>query len=342
MGSHRFLIKEIALQAGVSTATVDRVLNRRNHVRHQTRVRVLRAVDELERLQSSLNLSGERFLIDVVMEAPDRFAQVVRTAVESEITSFLPSLFRPRFHLRESWNSAELTARLKRIGHGGSKGVLLKARDLPDIRTAILGLRQQNVPTATLVTDIPDSGRIAYAGLDNNQAGATAAYLMSRFVTARSGAVLVTASHDGFRGEEQRVSSFKRALAAERPDLAVAEISGGYGRYDATRNQVSDLLRSGVQIVGVYSAGGGNKAILEAFLGAAAAAPVVVGHDLDQDNRELLAEGRISAVLIHDLNQDIRHAFAAFLRFHKPNLKLDSARFSSVQIITPANLPDLN
>tara|TARA_R110000868_G_scaffold29054_20_gene108144 strand:- start:506 stop:1534 length:1029 start_codon:yes stop_codon:yes gene_type:complete len=339
VGSPRFLIKEIALQAGVSTATVDRVLNKRSHVRHQTRGRVLRAIDELERLQDSLDLSGERFLIDIVMEAPDRFAQVVRMAVEAEVSSFLPTLFRPRFHLRETWSTAELAARLKRIGHGGSKGVLLKARDQPQIRAAIQTLRQHNVPTATLVTDIPDSGRIGYAGLDNAQAGETASYLMARFVAARSGAIVVTASHDGFRGEEQRVSSFKRALAIERPDLTVTEISGGYGRYDATRTQVFELLRGGMEIIGVYSAGGGNTAILDAFRRMDASEPVIVGHDLDDENRELLAQRRISAVIIHDLHQDIRHAFSAFLRFHKPKLNLEPARFSSVQIITPANLP---
>ncbi len=40
--AHRFLIKEIALQAGLGVATVDRVLNDRAHVREHTRKRVER------------------------------------------------------------------------------------------------------------------------------------------------------------------------------------------------------------------------------------------------------------------------------------------------------------
>ena len=42
--AHPFLIKEIALQAGLSEATVDRVLNRRGGVRRHTAERVKQAI----------------------------------------------------------------------------------------------------------------------------------------------------------------------------------------------------------------------------------------------------------------------------------------------------------
>lgn len=341
LGSHRFLVKEIAVQAGVSTATVDRVLNNRLHVRHQTRIRVMRAVAELERLQDSLNMSGDRFLIDVVVEAPDRFAEIVRAAVEAEIISFRPAPVRPRFHLRETWTTPDLVARLRRIGNSGSKGVLLKAKNLPDISGAIGALRHQNVPTATLVTDIPDSARIAYAGMDNVCAGETASYLMSQFVATGGGTVLVTISHDDFLGEADRVASFRQAISVARPDLDLTQISGGHGQSKTTRKQVSDLLERGARITGVYSAGGGNRAILEAFDAHNAPEPVVIGHDLDDENRVLLRAGRISALIVHDLNQDIRQAFGGFISFHKPKFKTEAGRFSSVQIMTPANIPEV-
>ena len=39
----------------------------------------------------------------------------------------------------------------------------------------------------TLVTDVRDSGRIAYVGLDNAAAGSTAAYLVSQWLDGRRG-----------------------------------------------------------------------------------------------------------------------------------------------------------
>lgn len=340
MASHKFLVKEVAIQAGVSTATVDRVLNNRSHVKHQTRLRVLRAIEELERLQGSLNLVGERFLIDVVVEAPDRFAEIVRDAVEAEIASFLPALVRPRFHFRETWTTPELVARLRRIGLNGSKGVLLKAKNLPEICDAIGELRSRHVPTATLVTDIPDSPRIAYAGMDNISAGETASYLMSRFVTGLGGTILLTISHSDFSGEADRIASFRQSILLARPDLELMEVSGGYGQSIATKNQVTELLERGTHIIGLYSAGGGNRAILEAFNDLDVPEPVVIGHDLDEENRKLLSEGRISAAIVHDLNKDMRQAFAGFIAFHKSKFKAEAVRFSTVQIVTPANIPD--
>ena len=66
--THRFPIKEIALQAGLSTATVDRVLNGRAHVSAQTKARVAAAVGELEGQEAQLSktyITAERHLADM-------------------------------------------------------------------------------------------------------------------------------------------------------------------------------------------------------------------------------------------------------------------------------------
>lgn len=80
--THVVSLKEIALQAGVSLATVDRVLHGRPGTRTVTRDRVLQARAELERQRQQLARRGRRFLIDLVMEAPLRFSRLVRTALD--------------------------------------------------------------------------------------------------------------------------------------------------------------------------------------------------------------------------------------------------------------------
>ena len=60
----------------------------------------------------------------------------------------------------------------------------------------------------TLVTDLPGSQRLAYVGMDNRAAGATAAYLMGQWLGDRPGDVLVTLSRGFFRGEEEREMGF--------------------------------------------------------------------------------------------------------------------------------------
>ena len=59
---HPHAMKEIALQAGVSLATVDRVLHQRPGVRASTRRRVEQAQAELRRQQQQVGLRGRRLL----------------------------------------------------------------------------------------------------------------------------------------------------------------------------------------------------------------------------------------------------------------------------------------
>ena len=65
---------DIAAQAGLSRATVDRVLHGRAGVRAATVAQVEQAIAELDRQRAQVHLSGRTFLVDLVMQAPDRFA----------------------------------------------------------------------------------------------------------------------------------------------------------------------------------------------------------------------------------------------------------------------------
>ena len=53
---------------------------------------------------------------------------------------------------------------MTRIRQRGSDGVVLKAPDTPAIRDAVDAMSAADVPVVTLVTDLPGSRRLAYAG----------------------------------------------------------------------------------------------------------------------------------------------------------------------------------
>ena len=83
---HRYKVREIAQQSGLSEATVDRVLNQRPGVRENTRAEVMQqAIADLDKQRAQLRLVGRRYLIDVVMQTPQRFSDAFRAAVEAEL-----------------------------------------------------------------------------------------------------------------------------------------------------------------------------------------------------------------------------------------------------------------
>jgi LacI family transcriptional regulator len=324
----------------LSEATVDRVLNQRGNVRASTVREVHDAVADLDRQRDQVRLAGRSFMVDLVMQSPVRFSAAVRGALESELPYLRPATIRSRFFLRESAEPRDLVAHLERVARRGSHGVLLKAPDVPEIADAVDALEARGISVVTLVTDIPQSARHAYVGIDNRAAGQTAAYLIEQWLGEVPGDVLVTLSRSAFRGEEEREIGFRAAMRRRSTSRRIIEITESDGLDTTMRGLVGDVLDAEPGVRAVYSIGGGNKATVEAFAERGRTCRVFVGHDLDDDNRGLLRDGRISAVLHHDLAHDMRRACQIVMQAHHA-LSGDVAPTgaSAIQVITPHNVP---
>ncbi|GGN12081.1 LacI family DNA-binding transcriptional regulator [Streptomyces fuscichromogenes] len=336
---HPYTIREIARQAGLSTATVDRVLHQRGNVREGTVREVHQAIKDLDRQQAQVRIGGRTFMIDIVMQAPERFSTAVREALEAELPSLHPAVVRSRFHFRETCPPEDLVSALEKIARRGTQGVILKAPDIPEVAAAVGRLVAAGVPVVTLVTDLPHSARLAYVGIDNRAAGATAAYLLEQWLGERPGNVLTTVSRGSFRGEEEREMGFRGALRLAAPRRSLVEVTDSDGLDATQRDLVLAALDRDKDIVAVYSMGGGNLATLDAFDTLGRRCAVFVAHDLDHDNTRLLRERRLSAVLHHDLRQDVRRACQTVMRAHGALPDDGPTLPSAIQVVTPFNLP---
>jgi LacI family transcriptional regulator len=338
VGRQRHRVTDIAAQAALSRATVDRVLHGREGVRPETRAQVERALAELDRQRDQVELSTRPLLLDLVMQAPERFASASRRALEAELRSLRPALLRARSHLAEESDARAAASVLDDVRRRGSDGVVLKAPDDPDVAAAVDGLVRAGIPVVTFVTDVPGSRRAAYVGVDNEAAGATAAYLVVQWA-GPTGAVLVTLSSSSFRGEVGRSAGFRATLQELAPDRRVVEVAETDGLDSTMLEAARSALREDPRIDSVYSAGGGNQAILAAFAEAGRPPRAFVAHDLDGDNRRLLRSRRVSAVLHHDLRGDMRRACRLLLQARGVLPGTPTTRMSQIQVVTPYNEP---
>ena len=315
------------------------MLHGRAGVREATVAQVEQAITELDRQRSQVRLSGRTFLVDLVMQTPDRFGSAVQEALELELPALRPAAFRARFQLSQQTDVDRAMESLAAIARRGSDGIILKAPDDPRVAEAVDALASTGIPVVTFVTDLPFSRRVAYVGLDNRSAGATAAYLVSQWSGAGNGGVLVTLSSSSFRGEEEREIGFRSTLRDLAPDRTIHEVTDTDGLDSTMFEAVGRVLEDEPSVDAVYSIGGGNTATLEAFRAAGRKARVFVAHDLDGDNRGLLRSRELSAVLHHDLRADMRRACRLIMQAQGALPGSPVSIPSQVQLVTPYNEP---
>jgi LacI family transcriptional regulator len=339
--SRGYRIRDVADQSGLSPATVDRVLHGRPGVSPRAARAVEAALLELDRQADQVRLSRRALLVDVVLDAPGRFRDAVRSATEESLRSVRPAAVRVRFHESEGADPEVIAGLVDGLGGAGrvSDGLVLKAPDDERVAAAVRGAAARGVPTVTLVTDVAGSGRVAYVGLDNDAAGATAAYLLSLLLRDRRGPVLASLSHRAFLGEQERVQSFRARLAATDPGREVVVVGDVHGDDEAMERVVDEALAAHPGVVAVYSMGGGNAGIARSLSGRGLAGLPFLGHDLDADNLPLLRAGVLTAVLHHDLRADLRAALAQLVRAHGLLRGAPTSVPSAPQVVTPWNIP---
>ena len=120
---------------------------------------------------------------------------------------------------------------------------------------------------------------------------------MAGGVPGRGSRILVALSRSVFRGEEEREIGFRSAIRERWPHRALAEITDSDGLDTSVYRLTLDALDRHADIEAVYSIGGGNRAILDAFDARRRPCRAFIAHDLDRDNRELLAAGAVRRAL---------------------------------------------
>ncbi|TNM66906.1 LacI family transcriptional regulator [Streptomyces sp. NP160] len=342
---HPFRVREIAAQAGLSEATVDRVLHGRDGVRPSTARQVERAIADLQRQADQLQLGGRTWVLDVVVQAPLRFSVEVRTALEAELPGLRPAVVRARFHLLQGAGPAPVLAALRKAAGARSDGVVLKAPQHPGVVGAVAALKAAGVPVVTLVTDLPGSPRTAYVGPDNRGAGRTAAHLVDQWLgpaaaRARAPAVLVVRSSGADLGEDERAAGFAEVLGSRR----VLEVRDDETRAHAVVEDLRTTLHEGDgggvrAVYAMYAGAGGVTAVLDTLVQHGHEPLAVVVHDLAAEHLALLRSGRVSVVLHHDLRTHLRRAARVLLQSRGGLPGPVRSWAAPVQVVTRFNVP---
>ncbi|ODN70465.1 LacI family DNA-binding transcriptional regulator [Methylobrevis pamukkalensis] len=337
-------VHDIALEAGVSLATVDRVLNGRPGVRQKTQDRVQSAILSLGYVRdlSAANLARQRQyrFVFVLPEGPGQFVASLHSALREAMEVQRADRIDVRILAVPPHDPHQVVRALGTIDPGEVDGIAIMAQETPQVRDAIDRLAAAGLAVVTLVSDLPDSDRDHFVGINNIAAGRTAALLMGRFLAPATGKVLVVTSSLLARDSLERRFGFDAVMAYEFPEVDVLptlEARDEPGRMAAI---VSAALVAHPDIVGIYSVGSGNKALLEALrrIGRPAGL-VVIAHELTPHTRAALETGEIAAVITQDVGHLVRSA-VRLLRAKCDGLSIiQSQERIRIEVLLRENLP---
>lgn len=301
MGS-RPTIADLAEAAGVSVATVDRVLNGRLKVREETARRVYEAANEIGyhaasviRQRMRANLPEMRFAF--ILQRPDQafyqeFARELQRAVEATSTI--------RGHSRlvfvDEQNASNVVRALDSIG-GGWDAVALTSLDHHSVTRSVESLRARGRPVFSLLSDFAQGVRESYVGLNNIKVGRTAAWMIAR-TARRAGKVAVFVGSHRWHGHDLRETGFRSYLREHAPQFEVLDTLVNLETREVTHEALLSLIGRHPDLVGLYVAGGGMEGAISALREEAPRERIsLVVNELTPESVEGLHDDIVTAVI---------------------------------------------
>lgn len=293
-------IADLAEAAGVSIATVDRVLNRRLPVRDTTALRVVEAAEEIGYhatglLKQRLNEVPQRTFGFLLQRRNAYYTALAEGLVEAtRSASFIQGRAIVE-HIDEIVPST-IAARLREIAPRVD-AVAVVAVDHPIVNEAIGELAASGKPVVTLITDVTAPNRAGCLMADRHKSGRTAAWAISR-LSPHAGKVGIVIGSHRYLSQETSEISFRSYMRENGPQFTLLEPVVNLDDHQLCYEAVIELVTSHLDLVGIYCCGGGEEGLVRALREEAKGRRIVaVCNELTPVTRQALIDGVVDLVL---------------------------------------------
>jgi len=337
--------KDLAKAAGVSLATVDRVLNSRAGVRQATVERVQKTIEEIgfvrDLAAANLARSKEYRLVFLLPDHDDEFIDLVRAAIAEANISMAHERTILSIIRVSSNDPHQIAQALDDLSPGQVDGVAVMAPETPQTRDSIARLDARGIAVVAFVSHQPTAESAYYVGINNEAAGRTVGQLMARFTGERQGAVLVFTETMQSRDSQERRLGLDTIMAKYAPRLNVRPSMESYGDPVRAAKVVKTALENQPNVVGIYLMNHDIHEIMQAIeVEVDSQQTVIIGHELTPHTREFLQKGMMDAVITQDVGHLVRSSIRLLRAKTTQTGTVASQERIRVEIILRENMPE--
>jgi LacI family transcriptional regulator len=290
---------DIAAEAGVSEATVDRVLNERGSVSAAARERVVAAATRLGVARLLPDVRHGLMHVDILMPLNHTpFYRRLDLALQRAIDSVERRIVVHRLHVGEQRD--EDYARAILLPPYPRAGLIIAAPSSPRTIAALQVVAARGEPVVTMVSDVPEVASRIYVGVDNYGAGRTAGHVLGRRIGGK-GNVLVLPALRSYRAHTERAQGCCDELAEFFPDCRVIMPDADTVDDPSACYRIVQRAIRKQRIAAIYNTGDGAQGIEAALDEAGLTGRMAwAGHEIDDMHRRLLAERKMDMAIDQD------------------------------------------
>ncbi|MCF6266120.1 MAG: LacI family DNA-binding transcriptional regulator [Desulfuromusa sp.] len=337
--------KDLAKAAGVSLATVDRVLNRRGGVRQSTAERVTAAIRSLNYVRdisaADLARRTEYKLVFLLPDHDDEFTNMIHIAIDEANVSMAHERTTVSIIRVPANDPHRIVQEIDGLSSDKVDGVAIMAPETAQVRDAILRLNACGIAVVAFVSNQPNAQSAYFVGINNEAAGRTAGQLLARFTGERQGTILAVTETMQSRDSQERRLGFDAVMAKYAPRLWVHPSMETYADATRTAKIITTALHNNPEIVGIYLMNHDISETMQAI--EAQGIPqqtVIIGHELTPHTRARLIDNSMDAVI----TQDVGHLVRSSIRILKARITrigtVASQERIRIEIILKENLPE--
>lgn len=301
-------IKDLAEKAGVSVATVNRVLAGQGGVSTARRERVEGAAAEigfygLGAIQHRNGASRRKYRFGILLLQPHRqFYQLVAGALREAAAAVPDAEIDLRIEFLEDLTPQNTADRAMALA-GECEAICVTAAVHPVVTEALEKISNDGVKVFALITQLSTTGHFPYIGLDNWKVGRQSAWAFANIVR-KPGKIGILIGNPRYRNQEMNETGFRSYFREYAPDFVLLEPLSTFESAAAAQEMTEKLLFEHPDLAGLYITGGGISGALTALrANGMAGRLVVVGYELMDITRTALIDGTLTLSIAHPLRK---------------------------------------